>query len=69
MQTVLILLEEDEIIHLRKNGSKYSSYDKISGPFEALRDLTAQQTELPSSWTVFAYETEADVFNPLRLEK
>jgi hypothetical protein len=69
VQTVMIVLEEDQIMYLRKNGSEYSSYNKISGEFEALRDLTTQQTGLASSWTIFVYETEAVVFNLPSLQK
>jgi len=69
IQTVLVVLDEDEIIYLRKNGTGYSSYNKISGQFEILHDLTTQQTGLSSSWTVFAYETQAVIFNSARLDK
>ena len=69
VQTVLIVLEEDNIIYLRKSGRGYSSYNKTSGEFELLDDLPAQQTGLASRWTVFIYETNATIFELPPLEK
>ncbi|CAF1202066.1 unnamed protein product [Didymodactylos carnosus] len=37
---VLIVLEEDDIIYLRKTGHSYSSYNKLSGQSEILPALT-----------------------------
>jgi len=69
VQTVLIVLEEDNIAYLRKTGNGYSSYNKTSGEFELLNDLPAQQTGLSSRWTIFIYETQATIFELPPLEK
>jgi hypothetical protein len=65
----MIVLEADDIVYLRKNGKSYLSYNKISGQFETLPDLTTLQTGLASSWTIFVYETECVLSNAPRLDK
>ena len=67
-QTAMIVLDDDEILYLRKSGSGYSCFDKSNGRFQMLPDLTAQQTGLASSWTVFVYETRAIAFDSPQLK-
>ncbi|CAF1364689.1 unnamed protein product [Adineta steineri] len=68
IQTAIIVLEEDQVIYLRKNGNNYLSYNKTTNQFEAIIDLTTQQTGLASNWTIFIYKTEAVIFDSLKLE-
>ena len=67
-QTAIIVLDDDEILYLRKSDGGYSCFDQSAGRFQMLRDLTTQQSGLASSWTVFVYETRAIAFDPPQLK-
>ena len=68
-QTVLIVLEEDNIVYLRKTVRGYSTYNSTSGNFELVNDLPTQQAGLASKWTVFIYETPDMIFELPSLQK
>ncbi|CAF4619150.1 unnamed protein product, partial [Rotaria sp. Silwood2] len=69
IQTVLIVLEEDEIVYLRKTTNGYSSLNKTTGQFEELRNVSAYETGLASRWITFVYETDENVFYPPLIDK
>jgi hypothetical protein len=69
VQTVLIVLEEDNIVYLRKTGMGYSSFNETSGDFELLNDVTSEHAGLASRWTIFIYESNDTVFEAPTLDK
>lgn len=69
IQTVLIVLEDDQIVYLRKDGNAYLSYNKATNQFEKILNLTTQQTGLSSNWTIFIYETSHTTFDYPQLDK
>ncbi|CAF4112095.1 unnamed protein product [Rotaria sp. Silwood2] len=69
VQTVLVVLEGDDILFLRKDHNGYSLFNKDSKRFELLRDMPIQQTVLVSKWIVFAYKTDANAFTLTGLRK
>ena len=66
VHTDLIVLEEDDIVYLRKTTNGYSSLNKTTGPFEELCHLSTYEAGLTSRWTIFVYET---VFYPPSIDK
>jgi hypothetical protein len=68
-QTVLVVLEGDDILFLRKTFDGYTSSNKDSKRFEVLYDVTLQQTSLASKWIIFVYETNDTVFSLSDLQK
>ncbi|CAF1029304.1 unnamed protein product [Rotaria sordida] len=68
-QTFLLVLEEDDVVYLRKTTNGYSSLNKTTGLFVELRDLSIYETGLASRWTIFVYETDEDVFYPSLIDK
>ncbi|CAF4279642.1 unnamed protein product, partial [Rotaria sordida] len=68
-QTFLLVLEEDDVVYLRKTTNGYSSLNKTTGQFVELRDLSIYETGLASRWTIFVYETDEDVFYPSLIDK
>ncbi|CAF4791551.1 unnamed protein product, partial [Rotaria socialis] len=69
LQTVLIVLEEDDIVYLRKTTNGYTSFNKTTGQFVQLRDLSTYQTGLASRWIIFIYQTDENVFYPALMDK
>jgi hypothetical protein len=69
VQTVLVVLEGDDILYLRKTFDGYASFNKDNKKFEPLHDVTLQQTSLASKWIIFAYETNDTVFSLSDLRK
>lgn len=69
VQTMIIVLEEDDIIYLRKTQSGYSSYNKNNHCFEPLHDFSTQHTRFASRWTIFVYETYEHIFYASELQK
>ncbi|CAF3760562.1 unnamed protein product, partial [Rotaria sp. Silwood1] len=69
VQTILIVLEEDDIVYLRKTTNGYSSLNKTTGQFEELRNVSAYETGLASRWIIFVYETDENVFYPPLIDK
>ena len=61
--TVLIVLEEDDIICLRKTTNGYSTLNKTNGQFEKLHHLSTYEAGLASRWTIFIYETFLSTIN------
>ncbi|CAF1043439.1 unnamed protein product [Adineta ricciae] len=68
-QTVMMVLEEDYIVYLRKNPNGYSSYNETTKQFELLKEVTAENTGLSCRWMVFVYETVDIVFPPFPMQK
>ncbi|CAF5016840.1 unnamed protein product, partial [Rotaria sp. Silwood1] len=69
VQTVLLVLDEDDIVYLRKTTNGYSSLNKTTGQFVELRDFSIDETGLASRWTIFVYETDEEVFYPPLIDK
>ena len=66
VHTVLIVLEEDDIVYLRKITNGYSSLNKTTGQFEKLHHLSTYEAGVASRWIIFVYET---VFYPPSIDK
>lgn len=59
VQTGVIVLDEDQLLYLRKDRKNYLSYNISTDRFESIPHLTTQQTRLASTWAVFIYEANA----------
>lgn len=65
----LFLLDNDEIFYIRKVDARLSYYNKNNGHFEMFDDITSQYVGLGSRWTIYIYETQADIFSIPSLKK
>jgi hypothetical protein len=66
---VLMVLDNNEIFYLRKTQNGFSYYNKVNGQFQILTDITAQYTQISSSWMIFIYETQVDLFTMLEMNR
>ena len=57
IQTVMLVLEEDSIVYLRKSQNGYTSYNEASNQFELINNVSSEDAGLASKWTIFIYET------------
>ncbi|CAM4951852.1 unnamed protein product [Rotaria socialis] len=69
IQTILIVLEEDDIFYLRKTENGYSSYNKTTSEFEPIQEFPTCQTGLVSNWIVFVCKAETTIFDTPTVNK
>lgn len=69
VQIILVVLEDNDLVYLKKTGIGYSIFNSSTRKFELLEVFSLEIAGLASNWIIFVYKTEESLFDKPAMDK